>query len=115
MQIKENEENAPSWALQTLSDTMDSSQYNSGNTSDDGRPSYNTILDEGRREQLMHSTTRLPAAVDEPYHVFGKHMKWAVVIQIGVAGTFSGLSSNIYFPCLKTITKVNHLNSIPSA
>lgn len=42
----------------------------------------------------------------EPYHVFSHRMKWAIVILIGVAGLFSGLSSNIYFPALDAIAKV---------
>jgi hypothetical protein len=52
------------------------------------------------------STVTLPEPAEEPYHVFGIRMKWFVVAQIGLAGTFSGLTSSIYFPCLKTITKV---------
>lgn len=44
---------------------------------------------------------------DEPYHVFSRGTKWTVVILIGVAGLFSGLSSNIYFPALDAIAKVS--------
>jgi hypothetical protein len=40
------------------------------------------------------------------YHVFSNKRKWAVVITIGIAGLFSGLSSNIYFPALGAISKV---------
>lgn len=43
----------------------------------------------------------------EPYHVFSHRMKWAIVILIGVAGLFSGLSSNIYFPALDAIAHVS--------
>ncbi|KAH8897306.1 MFS general substrate transporter [Thozetella sp. PMI_491] len=43
--------------------------------------------------------------VDEPYHTFSPKQKWFVVILIGVAGLFSGLSSNIYFPSLDAISK----------
>lgn len=95
-----------SLAQKTLSSTTDSSQCKSGGASDDDRPSHSTSTDVGCQGQPDLST-RKPA--DEPYHVFGNRMKWVVVAQIGVAGTFSGLSSNIYFPCLKTITKVNQL------
>lgn len=45
---------------------------------------------------------------EEPYHVFGKKQKWFVVITIGMAGLFSGLSSNIYFPSLDAIAKVRY-------
>lgn len=53
-------------------------------------------------------TTRppTPAADEGPYHVFGKSQKWLVVITIGMAGLFSGLSSNIYFPSLNAIAAV---------
>lgn len=44
---------------------------------------------------------------EEPYHVFGKKQKWFVVITIGMAGLFSGLSSNIYFPALDAIANVS--------
>ncbi|ORY12455.1 major facilitator superfamily domain-containing protein [Clohesyomyces aquaticus] len=42
---------------------------------------------------------------EKPYHVFDKRKKWGVVVMIGVAGLFSGLSSNIYFPSLDAIAK----------
>lgn len=43
----------------------------------------------------------------EPYHVFSHGKKWSIVVLIGVAGLFSGLSSNIYFPALDAIAKVS--------
>lgn len=43
---------------------------------------------------------------EKPYHVFSKKQKWVTISIIGVAGLFSGLSSNIYFPALDTIAKV---------
>jgi hypothetical protein len=43
---------------------------------------------------------------EEPYHVFSRGQKWLLVAIIGVAGLFSGLSSNIYFPSLDAIAKV---------
>lgn len=105
-------------AQRTLSSTTDSSQCKSGGTSDDDRPSHSTITDAGCQGQPDLSTRIPQAGADDPYHVFGNRMKWVVVAQIGAAGTFSGLSSNIYFPCLKTITKVNrnnlpHISSFP--
>lgn len=46
------------------------------------------------------------SVVPEPlYHVFSKKEKWTLVIMIGVAGLFSGLSSNIYFPALDAIAQ----------
>lgn len=44
----------------------------------------------------------------QPYHVFAKGRKKFLVGVIGVAGLFSGLSSNIYFPSLDAIAKVSH-------
>lgn len=43
---------------------------------------------------------------EEPYHVFNKSQKWVLIVIIGVAGLFSGLSSNIYFPALDQIARV---------
>ncbi|KAK1989215.1 major facilitator superfamily transporter [Colletotrichum cereale] len=48
---------------------------------------------------------------EPPYHVFSRKEKWFVILIIGAAGLFSGLSSNIYFPALDTISqdlKVSH-------
>lgn len=44
---------------------------------------------------------------EPPYHVFTKKQKWVVIVIIGAAGLFSGLSSNIYFPALDTIARVS--------
>lgn len=53
-------------------------------------------------------STQTPSSTppEEPYHVFGRKKKWFVVFTIGMAGLFSGLSSNIYFPALDAIAKV---------
>ncbi len=48
--------------------------------------------------------TRQPSP-EPPYHVFTKAQKRIVVGIIGVAGLFSGLSSNIYFPSQDAIAK----------
>lgn len=45
---------------------------------------------------------------EEPYHIFSQSQKWSLVMIIGAAGLFSGLSSNIYFPSLDAIAKVCH-------
>lgn len=45
---------------------------------------------------------------EKPYHVFSERQKWFLIIIIGVAGMFSGLSSNIYFPSLNIIAKASH-------
>jgi hypothetical protein len=55
---------------------------------------------------LENKVTVIP---EPPYHVYSSKEKWSVVVIIGVAGLFSGLSSNIYFPSLNAIANVkNH-------
>jgi hypothetical protein len=66
------------------------------------------MVDLGDLKKEPYTTVKSESIHDskEPYHVFSNRMKWAVVILIGVAGLFSGLSSNIYFPALDAIAKV---------
>ncbi|KAF7558136.1 hypothetical protein G7Z17_g143 [Cylindrodendrum hubeiense] len=46
-----------------------------------------------------------PAKTDEPpYHIFSKRQKWNFVYLVSLAGSFSPLSSNIYFPAINTIS-----------
>lgn len=51
-------------------------------------------------------TTKRADTPEKSYHVFSQKQKWTVVVMIGVAGLFSGLSSNIYFPALDAIARV---------
>lgn len=44
---------------------------------------------------------------EQLYHVFARRQKWSMVVLIGVAGLFSGLSSNIYNPALNSIAQVH--------
>ncbi|KAH8742478.1 major facilitator superfamily domain-containing protein [Diaporthe sp. PMI_573] len=44
---------------------------------------------------------------EQPYHFFSKGRKKLLIGIIGVAGLFSGLSSNIYFPSLDSIAKAS--------
>ncbi|KAH6641867.1 major facilitator superfamily transporter [Chaetomium tenue] len=64
----------------------------------------------------------LPAAVgqrpttpgpkpEEAYHVFSKGRKRLLIGIIGVAGLFSGLSSNIYFPSLDAIARARRTSA----
>ncbi|KAK2606852.1 hypothetical protein N8I77_005576 [Diaporthe amygdali] len=92
-----------SFSLQTLPPTTSSSQSNSDSLPEEDRGSR--ISELGHQEQLAQSPEISQADAVEPYHVFGTRKKWAVVGLIGLAGTFSGLSSNIYFPCLNSIEK----------
>ncbi|KAL5356158.1 major facilitator superfamily domain-containing protein [Aspergillus floccosus] len=47
-----------------------------------------------------------PASPKEepPYHILSKKQKWNLVIFVSMAGAFSPLSSNIYFPAIGTIS-----------
>ncbi|KAK0719206.1 major facilitator superfamily domain-containing protein [Lasiosphaeris hirsuta] len=42
---------------------------------------------------------------EAPYHVFTRRKKWQLVIIVSLAGLFSPLSSNIYFPALGAIAE----------
>lgn len=46
---------------------------------------------------------------EKPYHIYTSREKWRVVVLVGAAGLFSGLSSNIYFPSLDVIAKASNL------
>lgn len=51
-------------------------------------------------------TRAISGKSQERFHSFTKREKWGVIIMIGAAGLFSGLSSNIYFPALDLIATV---------
>lgn len=59
--------------------------------------------------QAEETRTVPDTELGQPYHVFPKGRKKFLVGVIGVAGLFSGLSSNIYFPSLDAIAKVSQL------
>lgn len=58
------------------------------------------------KEPYINANLKPVHGSKEPYHVFSHGKKWSIVILIGVAGLFSGLSSNIYFPALDAIAEV---------
>ncbi len=60
-----------------------------------------------RAAQLENGKSQEPGE-EQPYHVFSQRQKWVLIIIIGVAGMFSGLSSNIYFPSLNIIARASH-------
>jgi hypothetical protein len=67
-----------------------------------------------RREDVSNESRICPGArgsvaLEEPYHVYSSKQKWVVVVLVGVAGLFSGLSSNIYFPSLDAIARVSRV------
>lgn len=66
-----------------------------------------------KKEPYITVNSKPSHPLKEPYHVFSHGKKWSIVILIGVAGLFSGLSSNIYFPALDAIAKVSLAGSDP--
>ncbi|KAK2002762.1 major facilitator superfamily transporter [Colletotrichum falcatum] len=42
---------------------------------------------------------------EEPFSIYSKKQKWIIIVIIGLAGLFSGLSSNIYNPSLGAISR----------
>lgn len=68
-------------------------------------------LEELKKEPYITVNSKSSPDSKKPYHVFSHRMKWAIVILIGVAGLFSGLSSNIYFPALDAIAHVSTAGS----
>jgi MFS family permease len=46
----------------------------------------------------------LEADTEPPYHLMSRQQKWNLVIFTSLAGAFSPLSSNIYFPAIATIS-----------
>lgn len=50
------------------------------------------------------ASTTEPLEAEAPYHVMSKRQKWNIVVFVSLAGAFSPLSSNIYFPAIATIS-----------
>ncbi|KAK1752786.1 major facilitator superfamily domain-containing protein [Echria macrotheca] len=55
------------------------------------------------RAEVATPDEKTPA--EQPYHVFSRRKKWELVLIVSLAGLFSPLSSNIYFPALGAIAK----------
>lgn len=68
-------------------------------------------LAESGTNNPVHDVEQRPRS-EQPFHIFNKRQKWFVVIIIGIAGLFSGLSSNIYFPSLDAIARVRCLSPL---
>jgi hypothetical protein len=81
----------------------------SSNPFDEANSMERAGFDDSKTEKGGFHDSQLPdkpPAPEPPYHIFKKSEKWTVVAIIGVAGLFSGLSSNIYFPSLDAIATV---------
>ncbi|KAI9690643.1 MAG: hypothetical protein M1820_009950 [Bogoriella megaspora] len=53
---------------------------------------------------LGSPTSTQAAKPEPPYHILSKRQKWILVSLVSLAGMFSPLSSNIYFPAIDTIS-----------
>ncbi|KAF2708580.1 major facilitator superfamily transporter multidrug resistance [Pleomassaria siparia CBS 279.74] len=40
---------------------------------------------------------------EQPYHVFERNEKWTLVVVVGLAGLFPGLTANVYLPTLNAV------------
>lgn len=45
-------------------------------------------------------------AQDEPYSVYTRREKWFIVTMVAIAGLYSPLPANIYFPAIPTLSQV---------
>ncbi|EFQ25824.1 major facilitator superfamily transporter [Colletotrichum graminicola] len=73
------------------------SQYDEARGGQDRNPFDN--LTEVENQYHQHSET------EEPFSIYSKKQKWTIIVIIGLAGLFSGLSSNIYNPSLDVISR----------
>jgi hypothetical protein len=56
--------------------------------------------------QAPPCTVQEKTSPETPYHIFTNNEKWRLVYIVSLAGLFSPLSSNIYFPALGAIAEV---------
>lgn len=54
--------------------------------------------------KVLESVASASPKDDPPYHILSKKQKWNLVVFVSMAGAFSPLSSNIYFPAIDTIS-----------
>lgn len=67
------------------------------------------VIEETLAEDAAKAEVATPQEM--PFHVYSKRVKWYLVVIIGMAGLFSGLSSNIYLPSLSAISQVRAQSS----
>ncbi|KAK4160170.1 major facilitator superfamily domain-containing protein [Cladorrhinum sp. PSN259] len=85
---------------QTLEITLPSSESSSGIQ----KPSSSA----SEQEKNLSSERHEHEQEAPPYHVFSRREKWYIVWIVSLAGLFSPLSSNIYFPALGAISLHTH-------
>ncbi|KAK4231638.1 major facilitator superfamily domain-containing protein, partial [Podospora fimiseda] len=72
--------------------------------SDEGAQTPSSSTDSNKLEE-KHASSE---PNQEPHHVFSRREKWLIVWIVSLAGLFSPLSSNIYFPALGDISVHTH-------
>lgn len=61
--------------------------------------------------ELAAKNTSSKTSAEPPYHIFSHRQKWQLVLLVSIAGAFSPLSSNIYFPAIDTISSQLHVSA----
>ncbi|KMQ46029.1 hypothetical protein A7C99_0450 [Trichophyton rubrum] len=61
--------------------------------------------------ELAAKNTSGKTSTEPPYHIFSHRQKWQLVLLVSIAGAFSPLSSNIYFPAIDTISSQLHVSA----
>lgn len=114
--------NTSSISLTTLTSQHGPPQQNSGNSTRSKRLGSSTSKDyENEASDVGSANHNIdhvePPAnsskgdVTEPYHIFTRRQKQYLVLLVSIAGCFSPLSSNIYFPAIDTISSDLHVST----
>ncbi|VUC30109.1 unnamed protein product [Clonostachys rosea] len=69
------------------------------------------LSDQQRCDILLNEIPLRPANREPPYHIFSRRQKWNLVFLVSLAGSFSPLSSNIYFPAVDSIASELHISA----
>ncbi|KAK0624561.1 major facilitator superfamily domain-containing protein [Bombardia bombarda] len=81
-------------------------QGDNGSSSEEDLPDGQCV--DGEKSASFENVLEDTAPYEAPYHVFTRRQKWQLVYIVSLAGLFSPLSSNIYFPALRAIaTDIN--------
>lgn len=81
---------------------INGSSIPTGPHSENGSEVELRMFTEADIEQRIQSQTLDRA--ESPHHIFSKHKKWLLVYLVSLGGSFSALSSNIYFPAIDAIS-----------
>ncbi|KAK3392696.1 MFS general substrate transporter [Podospora didyma] len=77
------------------------------NTDNDENPQTMDANSDEKHTPRLETIQEKPLP-EQPYHVFTTRKKWQLVYIVSLAGLFSPLSSNIYFPALSAIADAIH-------